>query len=405
MSLNDGEATQNPSYPGILNGAPLGVGPPLRSPNRSPGMRRLENVIIKGFKSIENQSLELSKLNVFIGGNGSGKSNLIQAFRFLREIARGNLATYSLERGADSLLFFGRKRSPEMQFHVRFGEPSSSNAYEITLRPTDENSLVVAQEVVYFQDRNRFSQPLDRIINTGSREPVVGTSKDRIARYVRHDLESYVVYHFHDTSDSAAVKHPGSIDDNRMLRPDAANLAAYLFSLQEAQPDSFRNIEDAVRQIAPFFDRFVLQPLKLAPDKIRLEWLERGSDSYFNAMALSDGTLRFMCLATLLLQPQLPALVLLDEPELGLHPAAIALLADLLRYAAERSQVIVSTQSVTLVNQFSAEDVWTVDRKDGATCFEHLAHRNLQTWLDEYDGSAGFALGELWEKNVIGGRP
>ncbi len=368
-------------------------------------MRRLENITIKSFKSIRDQSLDLSKLNVFIGGNGSGKSNLIQTFRFLREIARGNLATYSLERGADSLLHFGRKRSPEMYLYVRFGEPSAMNGYSITLRPTDENSLLVAQEVVYFQDRDRYQKPFNRVINSGSREAAIGSDKDRIARYVLRDLESYVVYHFHDTSDGASVKQPGAIDDNRMLRPDAGNLAAFLFRLKQTHPDSYRNVEDAIRQIAPFFDRFNLEPLGLSPDKIRLEWLERGSDSYFNAMALSDGTLRFMCLAALLLQPTLPALVLLDEPELGLHPAAIALLADLLRYAAERAQVVVSTQSVTLVNQFSAEEVWTVERREGATTFEHLATRNLKNWLDDFEGSPGFSLGELWEKNVIGGRP
>lgn len=368
-------------------------------------MRRLENITIKGFKSIRDQSLDLSKLNVFIGGNGSGKSNLIQAFRFLREVARGSLATYSLERGADSLLHFGRKRTPEVYLYVRFGEPSAMNGYSITLKPTDEDSLVAAQEVVYFQDRDRYAQPFNRIISSGSREAAIGTHKDRIAKYVRNDLESYVVYHFHDTSDGAAVKQSGPIDDNRMLRPDAGNLAAFLFFLKQAHPDSYRNIEDSIRQIAPFFDRLNLEPLRLSSDKIRLEWLERGSDSYFNAMALSDGTLRFICLATLLLQPSLPALVLLDEPELGLHPSAIALLADLLRYAAERAQVLVSTQSVTLVNQFSAKEIWTVERQDGATTFEHLAGRNLQTWLDDYEGSPGFSLGELWEKNVIGGRP
>ncbi len=369
-------------------------------------MRRLERITIQCFKSIQDQTLELSNLNIFIGGNGSGKSNLIQAFRFLREIARGNLATYSLERGADSLLFFGRKRSPEMTLHVTFREPSRSNGYRVSLRPTDESSLVVSQEVVYFQDHDKgYQTPFNRIINTGSKEAVVGTSRDGIARYVRQDLDSYVVYHFHDTSDGAAVKQQCPVEDNRALRPDAGNLAAFLYYLQQTHPDSYRNIEESVREIAPFFDRFVLQPSRLNPDKIRLEWLERGNDSYFNAMALSDGTLRFICLATLLLQPQLPAIVLLDEPELGLHPAAIALLSDLLRSAAEQRQVLISTQSVTLVNQFSAEDVWTVERKDGATTFEHLATRNLKAWLEEFEGSPGFSLGELWEKNVIGGRP
>jgi predicted ATPase len=104
-------------------------------------------------------------------------------------------------------------------------------------------------------------------------------------------------------------------------------------------------------------------------------------------------------LATLLLQPELPAVVLLDEPELGLHPAAITLLADLLSSASNRTQVMVATQSVTLVNQFDPEQVWAVDRADSQSVFRHLGGSDMSAWLDDY------ALGELWEKNVLGARP
>lgn len=368
-------------------------------------MRRLETIEIENFKSIRHQSLELSNLNVFIGGNGSGKSNLIETFRFLREIASGRLAAYSLERGADNLLYFGRRVSKSIRLKVVFGEQTASNGYQVRLSPTDEDSLVVADEVVYFQDRTRFNRPFEKMISQGSREAVVGTTKDRIAAYVKRDLDRYVVYHFHDTSDSAAVKQAGPVDDNRILRADAGNLAAFLYALQQTHPDGFRNIEDTIRQVAPFFDGFNLAPSRLNAERIRLEWRERGSEGYFNAMALSDGTLRFICLATLLLQPTMPALVLIDEPELGLHPAAIGLLAALLRYAAGRTQVVVSTQSVTLVNQLSPEEVWTVERRDGATVFEHLGSRDLSAWLETFEGCEGFGLGELWEKNIIGGRP
>ena len=159
------------------------------------------------------------------------------------------------------------------------------------------------------------------------------------------------------------------------------------------------NIQDTIRQIAPFFEGFRLEPSRLNPDKIRLEWREKGSETYFNAHALSDGTLRFMCLATLLLQPTMPNVILLDEPELGLHPAAISLLADLLLSAAQRTQILVATQSVTLVNQFTPESVWVVERGDRHSVFKRLETADMSTWLDEY------SLGELWEKNIIGGRP
>lgn len=158
-------------------------------------------------------------------------------------------------------------------------------------------------------------------------------------------------------------------------------------------------IQDTIRQIAPFFGGFQLKPSRLNESKIRLEWIEKGHDGYFNATSLSDGTLRFICLATLLLQPELPTVLLLDEPELGLHPAAVALLADLLAAASEKTQVVVATQSVTLINQLTPDQVWTVNREDDQSVFTKLNQADYSTWLDDY------ALGELWEKNLIQARP
>jgi predicted ATPase len=189
------------------------------------------------------------------------------------------------------------------------------------------------------------------------------------------------------------------LEDNRILRPDAANLAAFLYRLMQNNPDHYANIVDATRMVAPFLDEFVLEPSRLNQEKIRLEWREKGSDTYFNAFALSDGTLRFICLSTLLLQPILPSTILLDEPELGLHPYAITVLAELLRGAATRTQVIVSTQSVNLVNQFEPADIIVVEREEGQSVFRHLDKAEMGTWLDDY------GLGDLWEKNIIGGRP
>jgi predicted ATPase len=195
------------------------------------------------------------------------------------------------------------------------------------------------------------------------------------------------------------VKQTGDVDDNLHLRIDASNLAAFLYRLQLHHPGHFQNIQETIQQIAPFFESFRLAPSRLNPDKIRLEWKEKGSETYFNAHALSDGTLRFICLATLLLQPMMPAVILLDEPELGLHPAAISLLADLLSSAAQRTQVLVATQSVTLVNQFTPESVWVVERDARHSVFKHLESADMSAWLEDY------SLGELWEKNIIGGRP
>jgi predicted ATPase len=236
-------------------------------------------------------------------------------------------------------------------------------------------------------------------VSSSSRESKLKQTDHICTRQVARDLESYRVYHFHDTSDTAVMKGTCDVEDNRVLHPQAENLAAFLYWMQERHADHFANVQDTIRQIAPFFQEFRLEPSNLNEEKIRLEWKEKGSDAYFNASSFSDGTLRFICLATLLLQPKLPALVLLDEPELGLHPAAINLLAGLLESASTRTQVIVATQSVTLVNQLTPESVWTVDREGGQSVFRHLADEDMSAWLDDY------GLGDLWEKNRIGARP
>lgn len=368
-------------------------------------MRTLEKLTVKNFKSIRQQELKLGQLNVFIGGNGSGKSNLVGVFHLLNRVANSELQTYTaVAGGANSILHFGRKHSSLLSVQLVFGDGNDASGYRFELIPTNEDTFVFQDERISHHDRLRYRPPKFQLGSgefrgSGHTETRLEQPPTKIASYVKSDLESYKIYHFHDTSSSASVKQTADIDDNRILRPDAANLAAFLYRLQKSDPSYFANIAGTIRQIAPFFESFQLEPSARNPDKIRLEWKEKGSDTYFNAHALSDGTLRFICLATLLLQPDLPSVVLLDEPELGLHPAAITLLAALLESASKRSQVLVATQSVTLVNQFTPAEVWVVEREEGESVFRHLREDDLSAWLD------GYALGELWEKNVLGGRP
>lgn len=209
------------------------------------------------------------------------------------------------------------------------------------------------------------------------------------------------VHHFHDTSRNAPVKQLVPTADNLSSRSDAGNLAAVLPALAEsgdrADQAVYRRIVGVIRHVAPFFRDFVLQPEKT--DRLRLRWRQNDSEAVFSADRMSDGTLRFICLATLLLHPRSPSLVVLDEPELGLHPYAIVQLAGLLRQASVRGQVLIATQSVTLMNQFDIDDLIVVERVDGASEFIRPDRERLGAWLEEY------SLGELWEKNLIGGRP
>ncbi len=364
-------------------------------------MRTLERLTVRNFKSIRSQELRLKRLNIFIGGNGSGKSNLLEIFHFLSRVAKGELRIYTgVSGGADSLLHFGRKRSGWLSVELEFDKGTDANGYGFRLVPTEEDRFVFGEEKIWYHNIANYPDPMRPIpLGDGHAESKLTASKHPIAGHVRSDLDSYRIYHFHDTSAGAKVRQTGDLEDNRWLQTDAGNLAAFLYRLKQKHQHCFRNIEDTVRQIAPFFEGFYLEPSRLNPDKIQLEWKERGSEKYFNAHALSDGTLRFICLATLLLQPWQPDLILIDEPELGLHPAAVELLAALLESASERTQLVVATHSVTLVNQLTPEVVWVVERQDGASTFKNLEKADLSRWLD------GYALGDLWEKNVIGGRP
>jgi len=197
------------------------------------------------------------------------------------------------------------------------------------------------------------------------------------------------------------MKRTAQLHDNGFLRHDGENLASFLHLLRENHEVSYRLIRNTVRQVAPFFDDFDLKPLALNPETVRLEWRHRNSDAYFGASALSDGTLRFMALAALLLQPKelRPDVILLDEPELGLHPFAIALLAAMLRSASRETQIVAATQSPILLDHFEPEDILVAECDKGKTRLGRLETEPLREWLEDY------SLGQLWEKNHFGGRP
>lgn len=359
----------------------------------------LDHITIEGYKSVRKMDLDLSNINVLIGANGAGKSNFVSVFGLLHDIVEQRLQTHIAKRGgADSLLHFGQKHTKSLRIRIDFGR----NGYEVKLTPAAGDQFFFEDERCWYQGL-RYDTPYDVPLGSGMKESKLPEEAERqrghIARYVLDSLRSWKVYHFHDTSDSSRIKQKQPIDDNSTLRPDASNLAAFLFRLTQTDKDAYKRIIASVRLVAPFFDDFTLRPDPVREDQIQLEWLEKGSDSYFNAHALSDGTLRFICLSTLLMQPTLPTTILIDEPELGLHPYAIHQLAALIRSASQNSQVIVSTQSVTLMNQFEPDNVVVVDREGGESKFRRVSTEEVAAWTDDY------ALGDLWEKNIIGGRP
>jgi predicted ATPase len=358
---------------------------------------QLNEISIYGFKSIEalNQLL-LRPLNVVIGANGSGKSNLLSVFEFLQSVADGRLARYvAVAGGANRLLFNGSKWSPGFDVTLGFKEPAS--AYQLQLLATEDDGLVPHVEAAGTGSMRGGLPPRGR-------EAWISDASDALpdsARWVREQLLSWRKYHFHDTGPRAPLRQTSSEHDNRELSADGANLPSFLRLLRERHAPEFAAILHALRRVAPFIKALVLEPLALSPDKVRLEWRHEETGATFDVSSLSDGTLRFLALATVLLQPASlrPSVIFIDEPELGLHPVAIRLLGAMMRAVSVETQLVVSTQSPLLIDEFQPEDIIVADLVQGATTLRRLEEAPLREWLQEY------SLGELWEKNEFGGRP
>ncbi len=341
----------------------------------------------------------LKQLNVLIGANGVGKSNFISFFKFLNRLYEQQLQLYIAQNGmADNFLHFGRKYSDSLTGEIIF-DSKSREGYKFSMIPDLTGNLLFSEEW-YNTINNAGKYFCSSIGSSGSVESVLKTRLTATNNNLLPQFAGLKLFHFHDTGFNAKMKQPCNTHDYAFLQEDGGNIAAFLYRLQESSLANFRMIEKVVQSIAPFFGGFYLQPDEINGQQIFLRWREKGFDQLFTAHNLSDGTLRMICLATLLLQPNLPEVIIIDEPELGLHPFAISKLASMLQSAAEHTQIIISTQSVTLVNHFEADDIIVVDRVDNhETLFRRQSTEELSVWLKDY------SLGELWEKNVLGGRP
>lgn len=360
----------------------------------------LDHITIEGFKSISKVDLELTSVNILIGANGAGKSNFINVFNALNQMLNDNFQHFIAKTGgANAYLHNGEKETQSIKLKLRFKQ----NSYECEWQPTIDDNFLFARELAFwhgpnFPDDSPYSVPLGTSHKESKLEE--NSQSNLVCKYVLKALSRWKVYHFHDTSNSAGVKKVGSINDNEYLRPDASNLAAFLFALQQTHKAHFDLIRNTIRLVAPFFQNFKLRPTVSNDEFIKLEWTKHGSDMPYQAHQLSDGTLRFICLTTLLMQPNRPDTIIIDEPELGLHPYAINVLASMIKAAAAAgTQIILSTQSAGILDQFTPNDILVVDLDGSSTNISRLNELEVQRWLEQY------SLGQIWQKNIIGGRP
>jgi len=349
-------------------------------------MPKIDYIEIEGFKSIKKQEIMLSPINILIGANGAGKSNFISFFDFLQNLYKQNLEEYiELKGGTDKMLHKGKKQTNSLGAYLSFND--EVNGYSFRLTEGDGRLIFTSEQLWHHNDSwDMTSRSTKALIKTNSK----GRGK-----YINEYLRSFRKYHFHDTSKNSPFTGTSNIENDQfLLYEEGGNLPAFLYGVLSDNPKIYHRIISTIQSIAPYFSDFYYPEGK--KQNIRLQWQDKYSSTIYGATDLSDGTIRFIALATLFLQPNLPEVIVIDEPELGLHPVAIAKLAGLIKSASNSgTQVILATQSADLINHFEPEDIITVDQQNGESVFNRLDKEDLTNWLDDY------TVGDLWQRNII----
>ena len=372
---------------------------------------RIESVRIRGFRSLADVELAgLQNANVLIGANGSGKSNFVRFFEMMSWMLRSRRLSefVGLQGGADDQLFGGNRVTPRMEAELALRTEAGRNDYRFALAHAHPDRFVFTEEAFRFSATDRqmeapwqhapSGQSEAAIVDVAQAPPSPGVNPTT-ARVIVHLLKSCNVFQFHDTSDTSNFKKRWDVEDNNYLRTHGGNLAAVLHRLEQEDVRRLEHISRHVRRVLPVFDRFQVDE---SYGKASLRWKAVGTDKTIGAHLTSDGSLRFFALVTLLSLPleMLPNVLLLDEPELGLHPAAVALVGGMIKTLAVDRQIIVATQSPLLVDAFDLEEIIVLNLENGRTTFRRPDADEYRRWLGE-----GFMPGEMWQKNLIGGRP
>ncbi|MCQ2233342.1 MAG: AAA family ATPase [Paludibacteraceae bacterium] len=366
---------------------------------------KLNTVIIKGYKSIafdKPVTLSLGAINILLGANGAGKSNIISFFKMLSYMMSKSFARYVEMAGtANSLLHYGTKHTPCLEGILAFSdEENSIDTYQFRLTNAAPDRLIITEESVQWHKKGE-DKPYDVTLEPNFKESSLADNKDKVAKSIYWMLSNCKVYQFHDSSSEGPLRQACPVETSDYLQAFGNNLPSFLYFLREHYKDSYDRIVSYVRDVVPQFQDFYLEPVG---NIISLRWTDSSANDYvFNAHQFSDGSIRFIALASLLLQPKetMPNVIILDEPELGLHPFAITQLAQMIKDASIHSQIIIASQSKDLVDHFDINNISVVemDENNLYTTVKTLNEEDYKLWLEHY------TVSELWDKNIIGGRP
>ena len=365
---------------------------------------QLREITIKGYKSIAFDNpvtLKLGNVSILLGANGAGKSNIIGFFQMLSFMMSKSFSRYvELAGTSSSLLHYGAKKTPTMSGKLKFTDEESVATYQFSLANAAPDRLIITEESINWHC-NGEAKPYDIQLETNFKESSLAETDSIVAKSIYRMLSFCKVYQFHDSSAEGPLRQSCPVETANYLQSHGNNLPSFLLFLRNNYKDSYKRIVDYVRDVVPQFQDFYLEPVN---NFVSLRWIDNSATDYrFNAYQFSDGSIRFIALATLLLQPDetMPNVIILDEPELGLHPYAITQLAEMIKDASIHAQVIIATQSKDLVDHFDIDNISVVemDENTQSTTVRQLNEEDYKLWLEHY------TVSELWDKNIIGGRP
>jgi predicted ATPase len=349
----------------------------------------MDYIEIRGYKSIKSARVTFKPINILIGANGSGKTNFLSFFEFLNRLYEQKLTEYvALSGGEEKMLHKGSKITSSIYSKINQG----LNGYSFEIKK-GEGVFIFTSEELWYDSNPYYENPVE--ISTYQNEAGIKSYTLPQADHVKKYLNSFKKYHFHDTGKNSPFTQASNIqNDIYYLYEKGSNLAAFLFGIQQKNKIVYNRILKTIQSIAPYFSDFYFYPNN--ENYIRIQWNDKYSDIIYGVNDLSDGTIRFIALTTLFMQPDLPSTIIIDEPELGLHPAAISKLAGMIKSASSKGcQVIVATQSTDLISHFNPEDIITVDQINGESIFNRLDSEMLIQWLEDY------TIDDLWKRNII----
>lgn len=365
---------------------------------------KIDSIDIAGFKSIAKERplhLTLGDVNILLGPNGAGKSNIISFFRMLNFMMSGTLQSFVATNGTNqAFLHFGAKVTSSIDASINLRSDGDVDNYSFTLTPAAGGRLILNREEITWLRKGK-SKPVKKELVSNYLESGLVTSSDTTGTVLRTMLSRCKAFRFHDSSMEGPLRQASLIGSAQYLQSEGNNLGSFLYFLKNNYSQAYQRIVNYVKMVMPQFGDFYLEPVN---NYVSLNWTDSSANDYvFTSDQFSDGTIRFIALATLLLQPEktMPSVIIIDEPELGLHPFAIDQLAEMIKDASLHSQVIIATQSPMLIDSFDPDDITVIDqdRNTNSTVAHRLDAEQLKNWLDDY------TVSELWTKNVIGGLP